>query len=64
MLVRLRKAQGVLEYTLFLAAIIAVTMVILFRRGGLQTSLDDTYGKVIGAMGNTTDKMTKEVFSQ
>ena len=62
MLVRLRKAQGVLEYTLFLAAIIAVIMVILFRTGGFQSAVNSTYSKVIGAMNKTANNATAGVF--
>lgn len=59
---RLKKGQGVLEYTLFLAAVVAAIMVILFRSGGFQTSLSSTYGSVLDAMGNTTLKLSKNVF--
>jgi Flp pilus assembly pilin Flp len=62
MMKRFRKAQGVLEYTLFLAAIIAVIMVILFRTGGFQSAVNSTYSKVIGAMNKTANNATAGVF--
>lgn len=60
---RLKKAQGVLEYTLFLAAIIAVIMVILFRSGGFQTSVNQTYTKVIRTMNTTADRADQGIFA-
>ena len=57
-----RKAQGILEYTLLLAAIIAVIISVLFGTGGLKTKLASVYNKTTGAMNSTSANATAGVF--
>jgi len=47
-----RKAQGLLEYTLLLGAIIAIVVVVLMGNGGIGTKTKDTYQKSGKAMDN------------
>ena len=51
MLRKQRKAQGLLEYTLLLGAIVAIVIVVLMGNGGLASKVKDTYDTV----GNTTN---------
>lgn len=61
-----RKGQSVLEYTLLLAAIIAVIIVVLGIKGntGLTGKINTTYENIGDAMKNTTTNMTIGVYNQ
>lgn len=63
MMQRGRKAQNVLEYTLFLAAIIAVIMLVLFGSGGFQGRFRDAYTRVGDATNNTAQNLNFGIFN-
>jgi Flp pilus assembly pilin Flp len=52
MFLRNRKAQGLLEYTLLLGAIVAIVVVVLMGQGGIGGKTKDTYTKSGNAMTN------------
>ena len=53
-MVRKRKAQGILEYTLLLGAIIAVIVAVLMGNTGIAHQMHDTYKRVGDAAAGTT----------
>ena len=55
------KAQGILEYTIMLAAIIAIIVVVMFKNGGIGTSVKSSYLKMGDAMNNTVNDLTNSV---
>ncbi|MCP4652934.1 MAG: hypothetical protein GY858_06070 [Candidatus Omnitrophica bacterium] len=61
MLIR-KKAQGILEYTLLLGAIIAVVVTVMMKEGGVASKVSDTYEKAATAIETTTDDLTSGVF--
>ena len=52
MFLRNRKAQGLLEYTLLLGAIVAIVVVVLMGQGGIGGKTKATYMKSGNAMTN------------
>jgi len=62
MLLRFKKSQGILEYTLLLGAIIAVVVVVLMKQGGIVSHVKDTYTKAGNAVNATTTNATFGVF--
>jgi uncharacterized protein (UPF0333 family) len=48
-----RKAQGLLEYTLLLGAIIAIVIVVLMGKTGIGNTTKTTYQNAGTAMNNT-----------
>jgi len=57
MYLRKRKAQGILEYTLLLGAIVAVVLVVLMGNGGLAGKTKATYDQVGNTMGSSANQM-------
>ena len=55
MLMRMRKAQGLLEYTLLLGAIVAIVLVVLMGQGGVASKVKGTYNTVGDTMQNTAN---------
>ena len=55
-----RKGQSILEYTLLLAAIIAVIVIVI--TGTFRPQVKATYERVGGALGNTTNNLNFGVF--
>jgi len=53
------KAQAILEYTLLLAAIIAVIVVVLFKKEGVATKVKSSYTGLGTAMNNTVNDIAK-----
>jgi hypothetical protein len=55
------KAQGILEYTIMIAAIVAIIVVVMMGSGGIGTQVKTSYGKMGTAMANTVDDLTQAV---
>jgi len=55
MLTKMKKAQGLLEYTLLLGAIVAIVIVVLMGQGGLASKVKTTYNTVGSTTTNTVD---------
>ena len=55
MLTKMKKAQGLLEYTLLLGAIVAIVVVVLMGQGGLASKVKTTYNTVGSTTTNTVD---------
>jgi Flp pilus assembly pilin Flp len=59
---RSRVGQSTLEYTLILAAVIAVVVMVLFGSGGLQCKMGSAYNATGTALTNTTNSLNAGVF--
>ena len=55
------KAQGLLEYTIMIAAVIAIIMVVMFKNHGVGTSIKESYQAMGTALTNTTNNLTQAV---
>jgi len=55
-----RKAQGLLEYTLLLGAIIAIVVVVLMGKNGIGNATKTTYQNAGKAMTNTMNSAVGE----
>ena len=58
-----KKGQSILEYTLILAAIIAVLVWVILRPGGIKSTVQTSYEKVGGAVNTTTQGLTYGIYS-
>jgi len=61
MILRERKAQGILEYTLLLGAVIAVVIVVLMGKSGIGNTTKTTYNNAGKAIDNTISKAQSDV---
>ena len=61
MFLRNRKAQGLLEYTLLLGAIVAIVVVVLMKQGGVASTAKDTYMTAGNAMNNTIQAANNDI---
>ena len=55
------KAQGILEYTLMLAAVVAIIVIVMLKQGGVGTSVKDSYLKMGDALTKTTNDLTSSI---
>ena len=55
------RAQGILEYTIMLAAIVAIIIVVMMRDGGIAGKVKNSYDSMGTAMENTVDNLTESV---
>ncbi len=66
MFLKVKKARGILEYTLLLGAIVAIVVMVLMRQGGLASHVKDIYGSVsngAGSMGNSASNSQFGIFN-
>ena len=61
MFLRNRKAQGLLEYTLLLGAIVAIVVVVLLKQGGVASTAKDTYIASGNAISNTLNQANNDI---
>ena len=54
--------QSILEYTLLLAAIIAVLVVVLLGQGGISSKVGDTYNATGNALGKTAERLDEGIW--
>jgi Flp pilus assembly pilin Flp len=57
------KAQGLLEYTIMIAAVVAIIMVVMLQKNGVGTSVKTSYLKMGDALTNTTNDLTSTISS-
>jgi Flp pilus assembly pilin Flp len=62
MFLRKRKAQGILEYTLLLGAIIAIVVVVVMGKGGVASKVSGAYSGAGNAVNATAKDATTGVF--
>ena len=55
------KAQGILEYTLMLAAVVAIIVIVMLKQGGVGTTVKDSYLKVGDAVASTTSDLVNGI---
>ena len=56
-----RKAQGLLEYTLLLGAIIAIVVVVLMGKNGIGNATKTTYQNAGKAMNSTMSSASSDI---
>ena len=61
MLLQRKKSQGILEYTILLAAIVSALVVVVTKQGGLGTKVSSSYDKMGSAIETTTNDFTKSI---
>jgi Flp pilus assembly pilin Flp len=57
-----KKGQSAVEYTLVLAAVIAVLVALVANNGRLRTSINNAYTRAGDAMDNTAQDITNNAF--
>ena len=60
---RMKKSQGILEYTLLLGAIVAIVVVVLMGNNGIASKVKGTYNKAGSAVGTTSNNASFGVFN-
>ena len=55
MLLKFKKSQGILEYTLLLGAIVAIVVLVMMKQGGVGTKVKGTYETIGGAISSSND---------
>jgi hypothetical protein len=55
------KAQGILEYTIMLAAIVAIIVVVMLKSGGVGTNVKSSYLRMGEVMNNTVTDLTNTI---
>ena len=64
MFLRKRRAQGILEYTLLLGAMIAVIVTALMRSNtGIGARVESAYEDMGNAISDTAENLTKSAFT-
>ena len=59
-----KPGQSMLEYTLFLAVVIAIIITFTVTKGGLfRTNVEKAYNKSADALGKAADNITNQVFN-
>lgn len=59
----MKKAQSLIEYTVLLAAVIALIALVLYQpTSGIQARLNTTYNRMGEAIENVTNALTTQVF--
>jgi Flp pilus assembly pilin Flp len=61
-MVRNRKGQSILEYTLILGAVIAVIVAVLLGNSGIKDNIEGAYNKAGEAIGNQVDNLDQGIF--
>ncbi len=56
-----RKAQGMLEYTLMLGVVVAIVVAVLFKKGGVGSSINHSYNALGNGLNRTVDDMTTAI---
>jgi lipoprotein signal peptidase len=57
-----KSAQGILEYSILLGAIVAVIVVVMVRKdNGIGARVNASYVKMGGALSNVTDSFTNQL---
>ena len=56
------KAQSILEYTLMLAVVIGILVIVFLNAGGLKDKIGNAYNNTGNALANTTSKLSSSVF--
>ena len=59
-----RKTQGILEYTIMLAAIVAIIVVVMMGQGGIGSKVKSSYNAMGTVMENTVDDITASMSPQ
>ena len=58
LMLRKSKAQGILEYTIMLAAVVAIIMAVMLGKGGVGSKIASSYNAMGSAVNNTTNDLT------
>jgi len=56
-----KKTQGLLEYTIMLAVVVAIIVVVLFKKGSTGTQIKNSYMGFGNLIDNATSNITNSV---